>query len=53
VPLSEYLVDFVKENPPSWTRIRLNRLLLETAYPKEIARSLGAFTPTAKSTSPP
>ncbi|MGD0258619.1 MAG: DUF2723 domain-containing protein [Verrucomicrobiota bacterium] len=45
VPLSEYLTDFIKENPQSWTRIRLNRLLLEAAYPKEIARSLGGVYP--------
>ena len=29
VQLSEYLTDFIKEDPQSWTRIRLNRLLLE------------------------
>ena len=44
-PLSEYLTDFINENPQSWTRIRLNRLLLEAAYPKEIARSLGGVYP--------
>src|SRR5207302_3710252 len=37
--------DFIKENPQSHTRIRLNRLLLEAAYPKEIARSLGGVYP--------
>jgi tetratricopeptide (TPR) repeat protein len=45
VQLSEYLTDFIKENPQSWTRIRLNRLFLEAAYPKEITRSLGAVYP--------
>jgi len=45
VALSEYLTDFIKENPQSWTRIRLNRLLLEAAYPKEIAKSLGGVYP--------
>ncbi len=45
VRLSEYLRDFIKENPQSWTRIRLNRLLLEAAYPKEIARSPGGVYP--------
>ena len=45
VQLSEYLTDFIKENPQSWTRIRLNRLLLEAAYPKDIARSLGGVYP--------
>ena len=45
VALSEYLTDFIKENPQSHTRIRLNRLLLEAAYPKEIAVSLGGVYP--------
>ncbi len=45
VQLTEYLTDFIKENPQSWTRIRLNRLLLEAAYPKEIARSPGGVYP--------
>ncbi|HOX56429.1 MAG TPA: DUF2723 domain-containing protein [Candidatus Paceibacterota bacterium] len=45
VALSKYLTDFIKENPQSWTRIRLNRLLLEAAYPKEIARSMGGIYP--------
>jgi len=45
VQLSEYLTDFIQENPQSWTRIRLNRLLLEAAYPREIARSRGGVYP--------
>jgi len=45
VKLSEYLQDFIKENPQLHTRVRLNRLLLEEAYPKEIARSLGGVYP--------
>jgi thioredoxin-like negative regulator of GroEL len=45
VALSEYLTDFIKENPQRWTRIRLNRLLLEAAYPKDIAKSLGGVYP--------
>jgi len=45
VKLSEYLTDFINQNPQSHTRIRLNRLLLEEAYPKEIARSLGGVYP--------
>ena len=36
---------FIKENPQSHTRIRLNRLLLEEAYPTQIARSLGGVYP--------
>ena len=45
VSLSEYVQDFIKENPQSHTRVRLNRLLLEAAYPKEIAKSLGGVYP--------
>jgi tetratricopeptide (TPR) repeat protein len=45
VQLSEYLQDFIKENPQGHTRVRLNRLLLEAAYPKEIAKSLGGVYP--------
>ena len=45
VQISEYLQDFIKENPQSHTRVRFNRLLLEAAYPKEIARSKGGVYP--------
>jgi thioredoxin-like negative regulator of GroEL len=45
VNLPEYLQDFIKENPQSFTRIRLNRLLLETTYPKAIATSIGGVYP--------
>lgn len=45
VQISEYLQDFIKENPQSHTRIRLNRLLLEAAYPNAIAKSLGGVYP--------
>lgn len=45
VALSDYLTDFIKENPQSHTRIRLNRLLLEAAYPAEIVHSLGGVYP--------
>jgi thioredoxin-like negative regulator of GroEL len=45
VAISDYLADFIKENPQGDTRIRLNRLLLEAAYPGEIARSLGGVYP--------
>jgi tetratricopeptide (TPR) repeat protein len=54
VHLSEYLQDFVQQNPQSHSRIRLNRLLLEAAYPGELAKSAGGvypdreiYTPTA------
>ena len=33
VKLSDYVRDFIAQNPQSHTRIRLNRLLLEEAYP--------------------
>jgi tetratricopeptide (TPR) repeat protein len=45
VKISEYVQAFIKENPQSFTRIRLNRLLLEEAYPKEIAKSPGGVYP--------
>ncbi len=45
VQISDYLADFIKENPQSSTRIRLNRLLLEAAYPKLLAKSLGGVYP--------
>jgi thioredoxin-like negative regulator of GroEL len=45
VNISEYLQDFIKQNPQSDTRVRLNRLLLEAAYPAEIAKSLGGVYP--------
>ena len=45
IELSEYVRDFIKENPQSHTRIRLNRLLLEEAYPKEIAKTIGGVYP--------
>ena len=60
VKLSEYLTLFLRQNfeierrerehpeiafPENSARIRLNRLLLEEAYPGEIARSLGGVYP--------
>jgi tetratricopeptide (TPR) repeat protein len=45
VPRSEYLADFIKENPQGSTRIRLNRLLLEAAYPAEVTNSPGGLYP--------
>jgi tetratricopeptide (TPR) repeat protein len=45
VSLTPSLADFIKENPQGDTRIRLNRLLLEAAYPTELARSLGGVYP--------
>ncbi|MBI3878907.1 MAG: DUF2723 domain-containing protein, partial [Verrucomicrobia bacterium] len=45
VPLSPRTLRFVKENPQSHTRIRLNRQLLEEAFQKEIAKSPGGVYP--------
>lgn len=45
VQISEYLADFIKQNPQSHTRVRLNRLLLEAAYPAEIPASKGGVYP--------
>jgi tetratricopeptide (TPR) repeat protein len=45
VKLSDYLQQFLAQNPRGNTRIRLNRLLLEAAYPDEIAKSLGGVYP--------
>jgi len=45
VPLSDYLKAFIRQNPQSHTRIRLNRLLLEAAYPDLIAKSPGGVYP--------
>lgn len=45
VKLSDYLQQFVAQNPQGDTRIRLNRLLLEAAYPDDIAKSLGGVYP--------
>lgn len=43
--LTDRTLHFIKENPQSHTRIRLNRILLEEAFPKEIATSLGGVYP--------
>ena len=45
VKISDYLQKFIEQNPQSDTRIRLNRLLLEAAYPDAIHRSLGGVYP--------
>ena len=45
VKLSEYVQQFIVQNPQSHTRVRLNRLLLEEAYPKEISKSQGGVFP--------
>jgi thioredoxin-like negative regulator of GroEL len=45
VAISEYLQEFIKQSPQSHTRVRLNRLLLEAAYPQELAKSLGGVYP--------
>ena len=45
IELTKRTQRFLKQNPQSHTRIRLNRLLLEEAYPKEITKSLGGVYP--------
>jgi tetratricopeptide (TPR) repeat protein len=45
VKISDYLQKFIAQDPEGDTRIRLNRLLLEAAYPGEIAKSLGGVYP--------
>jgi len=45
VELKETTKRFLAQNPQLHTRIRLNRLLLEEAYPKEIAVSPGGVYP--------
>jgi len=45
VKISAYLQQFIDQNPQGDTRIRLNRLLLEAAYPDCIAKSLGGVYP--------
>jgi thioredoxin-like negative regulator of GroEL len=45
VTLSDHAARFAKEDPRSHTRIRWDRLLLESAYPKEIATSIGGVYP--------
>ena len=45
VTLPDTLAKFVAQDPQYHTRIRLNRLLLEAAYPKEIAKSVGGVYP--------
>lgn len=45
VKLSDYVKQFIAQNPQLHSRIRLSRLLLEEAYPKEIAKSQGGLYP--------
>jgi tetratricopeptide (TPR) repeat protein len=45
VKIPDYLQQFLAQNPQGDTRIRLNRLLLEAAYPDEIVKSLGGVYP--------
>ena len=45
VTLSEHAARFIKEDPRSHTRIRWDRLLIESTYPKEIATSIGGVYP--------
>jgi len=45
VPLTPQLAAFILQTPQSSTRIRLNRQLIEAAFPKEIAVSPGGVYP--------
>jgi len=45
VQISERTREFIAQDPESFTRIRLNRILLEEAYPHEIAVSAGGVYP--------
>ena len=45
VAITPYLKSFIEQNPQSDTRIRLDRELLEAAYPGQIAKSLGGVYP--------
>ncbi|MGO8837146.1 MAG: protein O-mannosyl-transferase family [Limisphaerales bacterium] len=45
VKISDYLKLFIAQNPQGDTRVRLNRLLLEAAYPEDIALSPGGVYP--------
>ncbi len=45
VRLTDRLKAFAIQNPPTANRIRLNRLLLEAAYPQSIATSAGGLYP--------
>lgn len=45
IPLTPRLKAFILETPQSFTRIRLARQLLEAAFPKEIAVSIGGVYP--------
>ncbi|HTD85451.1 MAG TPA: tetratricopeptide repeat protein, partial [Candidatus Binatia bacterium] len=45
VKISDRTVKFMEENPPGHTLIRLNRILLEEAYPTLIAKSIGGVYP--------
>lgn len=45
VDVSDRSLRFVAQNPQGPTRIRLNRLLIEEAYPEAVARSVGGVYP--------
>jgi len=45
VPISPHLAAFIYEAPQSFTRIRLQRQLIEAAFPQEIAVSKGGVYP--------
>jgi hypothetical protein len=48
IEFEKNLKRFIAENPQGQTQIRLNRLLLETAYPDSITKSPGGLYPDAE-----
>ncbi|MBI5773959.1 MAG: DUF2723 domain-containing protein [Verrucomicrobia bacterium] len=45
IKLTDRTMRFVKQNPTKYSHIRLNRILLEEAFPKEITKSEGGVYP--------
>jgi tetratricopeptide (TPR) repeat protein len=53
IELSDYVKRFIRENPQSHTRIRLNRLILEEVFGEDaIEKSLGGLYPDIESHTP-
>jgi tetratricopeptide (TPR) repeat protein len=45
VAIPDYLAEFIRQKPMGYSLVRLNRLLLEAAYPDAIATSIGGLYP--------
>ncbi len=52
VKLSDRTTKFMQENPRSHTLIRLDRLMLEEAYPAQLAKSIGGVYPDREISTP-